>query len=159
MRLDSFLPPHFQRPLGFAPIRAWILGREPVMRIILAATLIAGLLLPFEASAQERAADAALGAVSGAVVLGPVGAVAGAIVGFTAGPSISRAWGARGSSSRPRAQQTSQANAAAEPAATGSVPSPQPRPSMPAVNPPPAGPPPVSAPMASNKMPPVQGLE
>jgi hypothetical protein len=44
------------------------------------------------AFAGERVGDAAIGAVSGAVVLGPVGAVAGAIVGFTAGPSISRSW-------------------------------------------------------------------
>jgi hypothetical protein len=44
------------------------------------------------AFAQERATDAALGAVSGAVVLGPVGAVAGALVGYTAGPSIAHSW-------------------------------------------------------------------
>jgi hypothetical protein len=42
--------------------------------------------------AGERATDAALGAVSGAVVLGPVGAVAGAVIGYTAGPSISSSW-------------------------------------------------------------------
>jgi len=42
--------------------------------------------------AQERAGDAALGAVSGAIVFGPVGLVAGALVGFTAGPSISHSW-------------------------------------------------------------------
>ena len=42
------------------------------------------------AMAQERVGDAALGALSGAVVLGPIGAVAGAVVGFTAGPSIAR---------------------------------------------------------------------
>jgi hypothetical protein len=53
------------------------------------------------AAAQERAGDAALGALSGAVVLGPVGAVAGAIVGFTAGPSIARSWGLRGERARP----------------------------------------------------------
>lgn len=48
------------------------------------------------ATAGERATDAALGAVSGAVVLGPVGAVAGAFIGYTAGPHMSRAWGVRG---------------------------------------------------------------
>ena len=47
----------------------------------------------------QRAGDAALGAVAGAVVLGPVGAVAGAFVGYTAGPSISRSWGLEGSRS------------------------------------------------------------
>jgi hypothetical protein len=51
------------------------------------------------AIAQERASSAALGAVSGAVVLGPVGAVAGAVIGYTAGPSIARSWGVRGSRS------------------------------------------------------------
>jgi hypothetical protein len=52
------------------------------------------------AIAQERAGDAALGALSGAVVLGPIGAVAGAVVGYTAGPSISRSWGRRSSATR-----------------------------------------------------------
>lgn len=61
-------------------------------------------LVPSSAMAQ-RAGDAALGAVAGAVVLGPVGAVAGAFVGYTAGPSISRSWGLEGSrSSRHRRQ-------------------------------------------------------
>src|SRR5262249_26700075 len=54
------------------------------------------------AVAGERATSAALGAVSGAVVLGPVGAVAGAFIGYTAGPSMSRAWGVRGSGSSAR---------------------------------------------------------
>lgn len=44
------------------------------------------------AIAGERPADAALGALSGAVVFGPIGAVAGAVVGYTAGPSISHSW-------------------------------------------------------------------
>ena len=51
------------------------------------------LLVPSAALAQERATDAALGAVSGAVVLGPIGAVAGAFIGYSAGGSISRSWG------------------------------------------------------------------
>lgn len=55
--------------------------------------------VPASAVAQERAGDAALGALSGAVVLGPVGALAGALVGYTAGPSIARSWGMRGSRS------------------------------------------------------------
>lgn len=59
--------------------------------------LLAG--VPASAAAQERAGSAALGAVSGAVVLGPVGAVAGAVIGYTAGPSIARSWGVRGSHS------------------------------------------------------------
>ncbi len=68
---------------------------------------IAALLLVLAPSSvlAQRAGDAALGAVAGAVVLGPVGAVAGAFVGYTAGPSISRSWGLEGSrSSRHRRQ-------------------------------------------------------
>src|SRR6478752_8082659 len=63
------------------------------------------LLAPSFASAQDhRPGDAALGALSGAVVLGPIGAVAGAVVGYAAGPSIARSWGfdRRGSARRPR---------------------------------------------------------
>ena len=40
------------------------------------------------AGAGERATDTALGAVAGAVVLGPIGAAAGAFIGYTAGPSM-----------------------------------------------------------------------
>ena len=59
-----------------------------------------GLSLPSAAAiAAERTTDAALGAVSGAVVLGPIGAVAGALVGYTAGPSIAHSWGMRRSGS------------------------------------------------------------
>ncbi len=43
---------------------------------------------PTVIAAQERALDGTLGAVAGAVVLGPVGLIAGAAVGATAGPSI-----------------------------------------------------------------------
>ncbi|WP_426613945.1 hypothetical protein [Bradyrhizobium sp. McL0616] len=65
--------------------------------LITAVVMLAG--VPASAAAQERAGAAALGAVSGAVVLGPIGAVAGAVVGYTAGLSISRSWGMRGSRS------------------------------------------------------------
>jgi hypothetical protein len=60
------------------------------------------LMVSSAAVAGERATSAALGAVSGAVVLGPVGAVAGAFIGYTAGPSMSRAWGVRGGGSSAR---------------------------------------------------------
>jgi hypothetical protein len=68
------------------------------MKRIFAASVIAITvsLASFEAVAQERVGDAALGALSGAVFFGPVGAVAGAMVGYTTGPSIARAWGMRG---------------------------------------------------------------
>lgn len=70
---------------------------------------IAALLLVLAPSSvfAQRAGDAALGAVAGAVVLGPVGAVAGAFVGYTAGPSISRSWGLEGSRSSRHRKQSS----------------------------------------------------
>ncbi len=107
--------------------------------------LIMGSLISFEAKAQERGGDAALGAVSGAVVLGPVGAVAGALIGYTAGPSIARSWGLRRSASRPRVRRISQTSAAAEAQTTGQ-----------ANSPPPARSP---EPAVATKAPPVQGLE
>jgi hypothetical protein len=106
---------------------------------------IAALLLVLAPSAAmaQRAGDAALGAVAGAVVLGPVGAVAGAFVGYTAGPSISRSWGLEGSRSsrhRRQASRDSVRGARAEatsadtsrPAATAR-PAPAPKPSFPPV--------------------------
>lgn len=68
---------------------------------VVAAAALALPLLSSAVLAQERAGDAALGALSGAVVLGPVGALAGAVVGYTAGPSIAHSWGVRHSSRRP----------------------------------------------------------
>jgi hypothetical protein len=65
------------------------------MKKLIAAAAIAMALAPLNALAQERAGDAALGALSGAVVLGPVGAVAGAVVGYTTGPAIASSWGLR----------------------------------------------------------------
>jgi hypothetical protein len=70
------------------------------MKTILAATVMALALAPLGASAEERTGDAALGALAGAVVLGPIGLVAGAAVGYTAGPSIAHSWGVRGSHQR-----------------------------------------------------------
>jgi hypothetical protein len=65
------------------------------MKKMLAAAAIVTVLAPLGAVAQERVGDAALGALSGAVVLGPVGAVAGAVVGYTTGPAIASSWGLR----------------------------------------------------------------
>ncbi len=58
-----------------------------------AVAVVATLAFAPAANAQERLGDAALGAVSGAVVAGPVGALAGGLVGLTAGPTIARSWG------------------------------------------------------------------
>ena len=62
--------------------------KKPLVAALIAGSLIS--FISFEAKAQGRAGDAALGALSGAVVLGPVGAVAGAFIGYAAGPSIAR---------------------------------------------------------------------
>src|SRR5712692_10515922 len=70
------------------------------MKRLVFASAIALTLAPAQSWAQGRGGDAALGAVSGAVVFGPVGAVAGAVVGYTAGPSIAHSWGIRRSGSR-----------------------------------------------------------
>ena len=70
------------------------------MKRLIVAAVASLTLVPMGAVAQERGGDAALGAISGAVVFGPIGAVAGALVGYTAGPSIARSWGLRGSSRR-----------------------------------------------------------
>src|SRR6266567_7756626 len=77
---------------------------------------IAALLLSLVSSVamadERRGGDAALGALSGAVVFGPVGAVAGAVVGYTAGPSIAHSWGFRRSGSKRALREKSQAGMA-----------------------------------------------
>jgi hypothetical protein len=70
------------------------------MKKLIAAAVIAACCTASATLAQERVGDAALGAVSGLVVLGPVGAIAGAAIGYTAGPSISGSWGLRRSARR-----------------------------------------------------------
>lgn len=72
------------------------------MRKILISAAVAMCLAASSAVAQERVGSAALGALSGAVVLGPIGAVAGAAIGYTAGPAIARSWGLGGSARRSR---------------------------------------------------------
>jgi hypothetical protein len=74
------------------------------MKTIVIVVALALPLLSSAALAQERAGNAALGALSGAVVLGPVGALAGAVVGYTAGPSIAQSWGLRRSSTKRQRQ-------------------------------------------------------
>jgi hypothetical protein len=68
--------------------------KRPFLAAIMAAALVT-MLAPSGALAQERAGQAALGALSGAIVLGPIGAIAGAVVGYTAGPAIASSWGMR----------------------------------------------------------------
>ena len=102
---------------------------------------------------ERRGSDAALGALSGAVVFGPVGAVAGAVVGFTAGPSIARSWGFRRSSAARQGRRSARQEASVAPVDS------QPVPNRPA-GPPPgaqAAPPPPAK--SASTPPPVQGLE
>ena len=75
------------------------------MKKIIIAAVIAFWCVPLAALADERVGDAALGAVSGAVVLGPIGAVAGAAIGYAAGPAIASSWGLRRSEPQ-RAKQS-----------------------------------------------------
>src|SRR5256885_13137798 len=74
------------------------------MKIPMAIAAIRLTLASSQARAQDRAGSAALGALSGALVLGPVGLVAGAVVGYTAGPSIARSWRANRNLLRHRAR-------------------------------------------------------
>jgi hypothetical protein len=79
--------------------------------------------------ADERIGDAALGALSGAVVLGPVGAAAGAVVGYTMGPSIARGLGIKKRKPRARVRTARPAKATVRRvSARSGVPAPPPRP-------------------------------
>src|SRR3954453_3843687 len=90
--------------------------RETAMKKLVVAAAIVASFVSFEAGAQERAGSAALGAVSGAVVLGTVGAVAGALIGYTAGPAIAHSWGVL-RLSRSQARRTARSEASQSPAA------------------------------------------
>jgi len=103
-------------------------------RTLIGALAMATLVVAAPALADEhRGGDAALGALSGAVVLGPIGAVAGAVVGYAAGPSIARSWGFR------RTHTARQVRPARE--ARAEVPLPTPRSATAAAPPGPAAPP------------------
>jgi|SRR6516164_8483227 hypothetical protein len=127
------------------------------MRRTLAIAAVALLLMPQLAIAGERPADAALGAVSGALVFGPIGLVAGAIVGYTAGPSISR--GLRRAEPhqghRASSDEAPTAMGDAQPGVKQSAPQ-APSPAAVAAVSPPTPPP---APRISTAAPPVQPLE
>ena len=107
------------------------------------------------ATAQERAGDAALGALSGAVVLGPIGAVAGAFVGYAAGPSIANAWGLRRSSPHRHLRRSTAIEP--NPNIAQNPPTPAARPEMPAAAPVTRSLAPISK--SASVAPPVQPLE
>jgi len=98
------------------------------MKKLVVAAVIAGSFFSVAAKAQERAGSAAIGAVSGAVVLGPIGAVAGALIGFTAGPAIARSWGVGHSASRAPVRRTGQTSAAPQEAGVRATPLPAAKP-------------------------------
>jgi hypothetical protein len=67
---------------------------DNTMKAFFAVTLAATFtLVPLAALAQDRPADAAMGAGAGFLVGGPVGAVVGGVVGYTAGPNIAQGMG------------------------------------------------------------------
>ena len=122
---------------------------------VIATVALAISLVPSATMAQERGGDAALGALSGAIVFGPVGAVAGALVGYTAGPSIARSWGLRRSGTARHArrsvrQETRVSRVDGQAAAVNPAPVNQVAAPAPAQAPPPR---------AASNAPPVQALE
>jgi hypothetical protein len=121
-------------------------AKETAMKKLFVAALILPAFVSIEARAQERAGSAALGAVSGAIVLGPIGAVAGAFIGYTAGPSIARSWGLQRPASRPRARRAAKSGPAPRQQAVAAASSPAPV----RTSPPPA---------KRAALPPVQGFE
>jgi hypothetical protein len=100
------------------------------MKKVIAIAAVSLSLIFSQARADEhRPGDAALGALSGAVVFGPIGAVAGAVVGYTAGPSIAHSWGFRHShrtrtarQAMPPAEARAQATASSEAQASTATP-------------------------------------
>ena len=94
------------------------------MKRVVAAVVIALCCAPSGVRADERIGGAAVGALAGAVVLGPIGAVAGAAIGYTAGRGIANSWGAN------RTAPSRQEQAAKDPRKTAAdaVPLPKPKP-------------------------------
>ena len=109
----------FGRRSAIKPYLCWAAIRESLaqsqcsvgttMKRLVLASAIFLTFAPAVALAEGRGGDAALGALSGAVVFGPVGLVAGAVVGYTAGPSIAHSWGFRRSGSKKPSREKSQA--------------------------------------------------
>jgi hypothetical protein len=137
--------PHFPGTATLGP-------RETRMRKTAAIATLALSLISSVAMAQERGGDAALGALSGALVLGPIGAVAGAVVGYTAGPSIARSWGLRRSGTARQGGKSAKREARLSPDRGQPAPNNQ-------AGPPPMAKAPPPSPKTASTVPPVQGLE
>jgi hypothetical protein len=111
------------RRIFAVPCVALGLGKIAMKRAFVA-VVIAGSLFSFEASAQERAGSAALGAVAGAIVLGPIGAVAGAFIGYSAGSRVTHSREVGRSASRSQVRREAQAVPVVQKQATTMVSSP-----------------------------------
>lgn len=122
------------------------------MRKTIASVALGLALTSSAARAGERVGDAALGALSGALVLGPIGAVGGALVGYTAGPSIAHSWGLRGSSTTRQARRPSVSEPSSK--VKDIPPAPRIQPDVPTAT---VAPPPT--PKSASAAPPVQPLE
>jgi hypothetical protein len=108
---------------GHTPLRAFA-AREAHMKKIVAAAVMTLWFVPTGALANnERVGGAALGALAGAVVLGPVGAVVGAAVGFAAAPSVANGF-------KPAEPPTPQPRKPARNTASKPVPLPQAKPAQ-----------------------------
>jgi hypothetical protein len=101
-------------PVAFAEYGRSDAEGIPMKKTIAIAAISLALISSQARADEHRGGDAALGALSGAVVLGPIGAVAGAVVGYTAGPSIAHSWGFRHSHSARRTRAARQAAPPAE---------------------------------------------
>src|SRR5258708_37526774 len=86
------------------------------------AALALSLISSAAVASERRGSDAALGALSGAVVFGPVGALAGAVVGYPAGPSIAHSWGFRRSSTARQGRGPARQDAGVSPVQSEPVP-------------------------------------
>jgi hypothetical protein len=135
----------------FGLLRLWMERGDRMKKIIAYGALALSLISSAARADERRGSDAALGALSGAVVFGPVGAVAGAVVGYTAGPSIAHSWGFRRSRAARERQKSAQRDTVVSPV---SQPVPNRQAGTPAATQTP--PPPKTA---SSALPPVQGLE
>src|ERR1700720_2565819 len=97
-------------------------GGTRMKKTIAFAALALSLISSTAMADERRGGDAALGALSGAVVFGPVGALAGAVVGYTAGPSIAHSWGFRRSGTARQARGSARQEAGVSPVQSEPVP-------------------------------------